>query len=81
MTESTEIENDLIKQHGLLIGGVNLMSAMGFRTMPALRKAIRENRLGVEVFNMPGRQGKFALTKDAANFLENCRKEKASRQD
>lgn len=81
MTESIEIENDLIEKHGHLIGGVELMSVLGFRTMPAFRKAIRENRVGIEVFKMPGRQGKFALTKDVSNFLEKIRKEKSIREN
>jgi hypothetical protein len=72
MTNSVQIETDLINRHGPVMGGKDLMKALGFQKMPALRKAIRENRLGINVFEMPGHRGKFALTTDVAKFIDNC---------
>jgi hypothetical protein len=72
MAEISNLNLELQKQFGPIIGGTDLMRALGFRSMPAMRKAIQEKRLGVEVFKMPGRRGKFALTEKVAAFIENC---------
>lgn len=72
MEEQLTLETRLLKQHGPVMGGADLMLALGFKTMPALRRAIREQRVGVRVFVMPGHRGKFALTTDVATLIENC---------
>ena len=72
MMETSDLESELKNQHGPVIGGKELMQALGFLKMPSFRKAIREGRLEVKVFEMPGHRGKFALTKDVAAYIEKC---------
>jgi len=64
----------LLDQFGLLIGGKDLMRALGYRTQAAFYKAIRESRLGVNVFEIEGRQGKFAMTREVGQWLDSLPK-------
>jgi len=60
----------LMDQFGPLIGGKDLMKALGYRTQAAFYKAIREARIKVKVFEIEGRQGKFAMTNDVGQWLD-----------
>lgn len=64
-----ELETQLIRQFGPLIGGSELCRALGFRSAVTFRRALREGRLPVRVFELEGRKGKFALTTDIAGWL------------
>lgn len=59
----------LLNRYGPLLGGNELVSILGFKTKAAFYRSIRMNTLGVEVFNIAGRKGKFALTENVANWL------------
>jgi hypothetical protein len=72
MNKSTDLNFELHQKYGPIIGGKDLMRALGFRSMQAMRKAIQENRMGVTIFNIPSRRGQFAITKEVATFIENC---------
>ena len=61
---------DLIKTYGPLMGGEDLWLALGFKTGPAFRHAIREHSVPLNIFEIPGRRGKFALTEDVEKWLE-----------
>lgn len=60
----------LIDQFGPLIGGKDLMKALGYRTQAAFYKAIRESRIKVAIFEIDGRQGKFAMTNEVGKWLD-----------
>jgi hypothetical protein len=64
-----QLTDELCKRYGPLIGGVDLIKALGYTNGQAFRQAHRYERLGVRVFNVPSRQGKYALTADVANWL------------
>lgn len=59
----------LLNRYGPLLGGNELVSILGFKTKAAFYRSIRMNTLGVVVFNIAGRKGKFALTENVANWL------------
>lgn len=63
------LEKRLLDQYGPLMGGRDLVMALGYRTLPAFRKACRENLLGITVFTLPNRKGRYAFTRDVADWL------------
>jgi len=74
MTKSREVNMNntqyLLDQFGPLIGGKDLMKALGYRTQAAFYKAIRESRIKVTIFEIDGRQGKFAMTNEVGQWLD-----------
>jgi len=64
----------LLNRYGPLLGGDELVSILGFKTKAAFYRSVRMNTLGVEVFNIAGRKGKFALTENVANWLNTFNK-------
>lgn len=56
-------------QYGPLMGAAELRRALGFTTQEAFRQAVVRNKVGVPVFSIPGRRGKFAHTSDVAAWL------------
>lgn len=62
-------ERDLLEQFGPLMGGNELQRALGFKSSVTFRRDARLGRLPVEVFEVEGRRGKFALTSDVARWL------------
>jgi hypothetical protein len=69
-TTSGNLIDDLVLRFGPMIGGKDLIQALGYSNGQAFRQAVRQDRLGVRVFNLPGRQGKFALTADVATWIQ-----------
>lgn len=63
----------LQKEYGPLIGGKDLWRALGYKTWAAFAKAARNGTLGIAVFSLPGRRGRFALTADLAEWLISSR--------
>lgn len=60
----------LLELYGPLIGGKDLVKILGFRTHAAFRQAIRMNKLtGINTFEIEGRRGRFVLTEDVENWL------------
>lgn len=64
-----ELTKKMLKEFGPLMGGEDLRRALGYRTAPAFARAVRLKTVGVRVFEIPGRRGKFALTADVATWL------------
>jgi hypothetical protein len=64
-----EIESELMRQFGPVIGGCELWKVLGFRSAVNFRRAARQGKLAVKVFELEGRKGKFALTADVARWL------------
>lgn len=67
--EVDDLAKSMLEQYGPLIGGQELWRAMGYRTWAAFGRAARNGTLGVTIFTVPGRRGKFALTADVAAWL------------
>jgi hypothetical protein len=62
----------LLTRFGPLLGGADLVQALGYSNAAAFRQARRQGRLGVHVFDLPSRRGKFALTSDVVLWLANA---------
>lgn len=68
-----EIKSWLFERHGPLIGGRDLVKALGYPTAAALRQAEVRNALPVRVFEIEGRRGRFAFTDEVATWLAELR--------
>lgn len=66
-----DYEARLNAQYGPLIGGPELVRALGFRTQAAFDKARTEQRLPIRTFTIDGRRGHFAATAEFARWLWN----------
>lgn len=59
----------LLEQYGPLMGGQDLWRTLGYRTWAAFARSARNGSLGVRVFTVSGRKGRFALTMEVAAWL------------
>lgn len=58
-----------VARYGPIVGGDVLRSLLGFRTVSAFQKARLHGQVEVTVFSLPGRQGVFAVTKEACAWV------------
>lgn len=65
----TELYKTLSSRYGEMIGGDKLRLVLGFSSLSALCQAISRDTLGLPVFHVTGRRGRFALTIDVADWL------------
>lgn len=75
--DSEELERlraDLLSRYGVMLDHIQLREVLGYRTASAFQRAITLGRIGVRVFNVPGRRGKFALSADVARWLWSAKK-------
>lgn len=77
MQESTadlasRLEQQLFEKHGPLLGGTALHEVLGFKSAAALRQAALRDQIGVKLFGIANRRGKFALTLHVARWLAEC---------
>jgi hypothetical protein len=69
---SDQLVAELTALFGPLVGGDDLIKILGYRNPAAFRQAQRQGRLGVRVFNLPARRGKFALTAEVAAWIQSA---------
>ncbi len=62
-------EEKLFARYGALMGGADLYAALGFKSYSAFYRAKEIGELGVNVFQLPGRRGWFALTETVSAWL------------
>jgi len=60
---------DMERQYGPLLGGTALYRALGLPSAAAFRQAASREALPVQVFSIPHRRGRFALTREVALWL------------
>lgn len=63
------LRDELFARYGTVLDHVQLREALGYRTASAFQRALAVGRVGVPVFNIPGRRGRFALSADVADLL------------
>lgn len=63
------LEENLLRTYGHVVGGGALYQLLGYATPDAFQQALRRDAIGVPVFTLPGRRGKFAMTQDISAFL------------
>lgn len=78
-TSPEEWARQLVDCYGPLVGGRELRGLLGFKTAPALQRAIRMQLLGAPLFRIKGRRGVFALTAEIASWLLEERRSAISR--
>lgn len=57
------------REYGPLLGGTALYRALGLPSAAAFRQAASRDALPVQVFSIPHRRGRFALTREVAMWL------------
>lgn len=68
-TSSKDLADQLLGRFGPTIGGQDLYAALGFKTYAAFHRSKQRGEMGVNVFNLPGRRGWYALTGEVAAWL------------
>lgn len=68
-----EIERGLSERYGPVLGGKALHQALGYPTAAAFRQAMLRGTVTVPIFEIPKRRGRFALARDVALWLVQCR--------
>ncbi|KFN42712.1 hypothetical protein N787_03405 [Arenimonas metalli CF5-1] len=63
------LADDLLRTHGHVVGGEALYRLLGYGSADAFQQALRREGVGLPVFALPGRRGKFAMTRDVSAFL------------
>ncbi len=63
------LERQLMQEIGPILVGESLRRALGYRSMAALRQAIKRRTIPVPVFPIENRRGKGALSHDVARWL------------
>lgn len=69
----SEMEATMLWLYGPLLGNESLREALGYPTLGAMSQSIAQGRFPVPVFNLESRRGKFAFTRDVAQWLESQR--------
>lgn len=75
---ASEIFEDLKNKYGFLMSGNDVAKQLGFKSTEAFRQAICRNKLSIPVFTIPYRKGKFAYSKDVAQWLASLHRQKKS---
>jgi len=63
------LEDRLTRVLGAVIGGDHLHRSLGFPTSTAFRRACERGTVGIRVFQIRGRRGRFALATDVADWI------------
>jgi len=63
-----EFESRLTKRYGEFVPPSALWKELGFATPASFRKALSQDRIEVEVFDIVGRRGSFARALDIARW-------------
>jgi hypothetical protein len=68
-----ELERDLVATYGHLIGMADLRKILGFKSRSAMRRCIVSGALTLNLFEVPGRRGRFTTPSDLAAWLTSVR--------
>lgn len=74
-----QLEAQLIRAYGAIVGGARLTQALGYPTQQAFRQAVARGRVPVPLFTIPGRRGKFAQIQDIARWVHGLASDPATR--
>lgn len=64
-----QLETELFEKYGPILTGHDLIKCLGYSSLAALRQAVSRDKAPVPIFSIEERRGKFALTKDVAQWL------------
>lgn len=68
-TLADELERRLTEHYGPLLASRDLWKALGYQSPAAYRQARLRQRIPVAEFQIEGRRGRFALTRDVSLWL------------
>lgn len=80
-TRKTEILRDLLDAHGELMSGRALWMALGFKGERSFQRSSQRGVLPVPAFELQGRRGRFARTRDVAAWLSSVGVQKTTQVD
>lgn len=76
-----EIRGNLFSRYGELIGSRDLWRVMGYPSQVALQRAYLRGTVGLKLFEIENRRGRFALTTEVANWLVQQRQGAANEEE
>jgi hypothetical protein len=68
-----ELENDMLKLYGPVLGGDDLLRVLGYVSKDAFRKSMVRKTVPVPIFKIDNRRGYFSLVKEVARYLSKQR--------
>lgn len=77
ISDPTQLAKEMVSAHGEVIGGAALQQCLGFRSARSFQRALQAGNLQVQTFLLPGRRGRFARTRDVAQWLATLGQESA----
>jgi len=72
-TLATELEKELVTKFGMILSSSTLVQVLGYSSPEAFRQSLSRKTVPVLVFKIPNRRGHYALAKDVAAWLAQCR--------
>lgn len=66
---TAELESDLIDRHGPMLPSRVLWKVLGYSSPAAWRQSISRRTVPIVIFQVEGRSGYFALTRDVARWM------------
>lgn len=67
------VYRDLYKTYGVMVGGSALRQLLGYPTAAAMRRSVERGTLSLPTFVLPGLKGRFALTRELAQWIVKAR--------
>lgn len=67
--DRAELEAKLADRYGPLMGSAALAEVLGYASVGAFRQACWRGKIGIPMFAVPGRAGRFALTQDVVRWM------------
>ena len=58
--KSDNLLEKLLEQYGPLMTGESLYRALGYKSWAGFAKAVRSGAVEIDIFNLPGRKGRYA---------------------
>ena len=71
--DSESLAQELFSRFGPLVGGRDLAVLLGYPSVAALTQAERRKTVGIRIFEIENRRGRFAFTEDVGNWLAELR--------
>ncbi|MDP3210610.1 hypothetical protein [Methylotenera sp.] len=71
--EEETLLNELTEKHGEIVSLDSLSKIIGYKTVAAVKYAIKKEQLSINTFYIKGRKGRYAMTRDVASWLIECK--------
>lgn len=67
---TAEIARDLVKNYGEMIAASDVWKILGYRSIHGYKKARARKTLLVNEYKIPGRRGKYVLTRELIQWFD-----------